>query len=123
MLWGELTGDFHSKQKNLSYLGILLFDGREEYDSWSRNPGGLGAVFLLLEGGLETLPLGRNRSGLGLSVMVRKVFALPWSYEPILSSGSPHRDDAEEGSKTTLSGPSIMSILLSGLSCCCSITW
>jgi hypothetical protein len=123
VLWGALNGDFHSKQKNLRYLGILIFDGREEYDSWSCNPGGLGAGFLLLEGGLEALPLGRNRSGPRLSVTLRKLFALPWGYEPILSFGSPDQDAAEERSKPTRSGLSITSILLSGLSLCCSITW
>ena len=123
VLWGELKGEIHAQQKKLSYLGILLFDGREEYDSWSPNPGGLGAAFLLLEGGLEGLPLGRNRRGPGLSVKVRKLFAFPWGYEGIVRSVSPDRDDGDEGPKPTGSGLSITSILLSGLSLCCSITW
>ncbi|MDR2797945.1 MAG: hypothetical protein LBB80_06345 [Treponema sp.] len=122
-LWGELNADLHAKQKKLSYLGILIFDGREEYDSWSSNLRELGAAFLLIKGGLEALPLGRNRSGPQLSVTVGKLFAIPWGYEPILSYGSSEHSGDAEGPKTSRGGLSITSILLSGLSFCCSITW
>jgi hypothetical protein len=127
VLGGELNGGFHAKQKNLSYLGILIFDGGEEYGSWSRNPGGLGAAFLSLEGGLEALPLSRNRRGPRLSVTVRKLFALPWGYEPLLSSGSSDPGGHGGGSKTAEGsaggGINPASILLSGLSFRCSIAW
>ncbi|MDR1400278.1 MAG: hypothetical protein LBJ41_10180 [Treponema sp.] len=33
ILWGEFDADIHSKQKNLSYLGIPVFDGRAEFYS------------------------------------------------------------------------------------------
>jgi hypothetical protein len=124
VLFGSLNLDRHSKQKTLSYLGVLLFDGREEYGSWSSNPGGLGGAFFLIKGGLEALPLGRNRKGPRLSLTGGKLFALPWGYEPLVNAAfSELGEGGAAGPQAAGGGPSLTSILLSGLSFCCSITW
>jgi hypothetical protein len=133
ILWGEFDTDIHSKQKNLSYLGIPIFDGREESYSRSLNPGGLGAAFLSIEGGLNDIPLGRRPSGQTgsaprLSLTAKKLFAFPWGYEKILGSGffdQGEQGGKEKGEKSTLTGEGLnfASILLSGLSFFCSITW
>jgi hypothetical protein len=134
ILLGELGADLHSKQKTLSYLGLPIFDGREEFYSRSLKLGGLGAAFLSIEGGLEELPLvqrplGRwslDREGRvpRLSLTARKLFAFPWGYETVFSSG--FFDSGEEGDKAAPSAGSGLnpaSVLLSGLSLFCSITW
>ncbi|MDR0707359.1 MAG: hypothetical protein LBF60_05730 [Treponema sp.] len=123
-LSGEINLSLHTKQKNLSYMGVLIFDGREEYDSWSLNSEGLGGAFLFIKGGLEALPLGRNRNGPRLAITVGKIFALPWGYESLLNSGVFDRDGGG-GEKPGAAGGGITltSILLSGLSFCCAITW
>jgi hypothetical protein len=128
ILWGKLEAELHSKQKTLSYLGIPVFDGREEFYSRSLNPGGLGAAFLSVEGGLADLPLARrtvDREGRAprLSLTARKLFALPWGYENILASGFLDRGEESERKPSAGEGPNLSSILLSGLSLFCSIAW
>jgi hypothetical protein len=127
ILVGELKADIHSKQKTLLYLGIPIFDGREEFYSRSLNPGGLGAAFLSIEGGLDLPLVRKRREGRAprLSLTVRKLFVLPWGYETILASGflDPGEEGEGEGQPSTGKGINPASILLSGLSLFCSITW
>jgi hypothetical protein len=128
VLLGEAETDIHSKRKTLSYLGIPVFDGREEFYSRSLNPGGLGAAFLSIEGGLKDMPLGRRPpgqtgNGLRLSLTARKIFAFPWGYENIPASGFFDGGEAEKGQTSAGGGLNIANILLSGLSFFCSLTW
>ncbi|MHB9291857.1 hypothetical protein Holit_00943 [Hollandina sp. SP2] len=124
ILWGELNADLHSKQKTLSYLGIPIFDGREESYSRSLNPAGLGAAFLLIEGGIEGLPLSRKETPPRLSLTAKKLFALPWGYEDIIADGSSGSgQEGETPSSFSRGTLNLISILLSGLSLSCSISW
>ncbi|MDR1352496.1 MAG: hypothetical protein LBK05_04350, partial [Treponema sp.] len=126
VLWGEIKAELHSKQKKQSYLGIPIFDGREEFYSRSVNPGGLGAAFLSIEGGIERIPLGRKQGAPALSLSVKKLFAVPWGYKKILDSGFINTDGGEDAQGSAGGGPgggdlNIADILLSGLSLRCSI--
>jgi hypothetical protein len=127
ILEGELGITLHSKQKTLPYMGILIFDGWEEFFLRSLDPAGLGAAFLSIEGGLAELPLGRRPAGRKgripqLSLTARKLFAVPWGYENILASGFIDHGE-EEGQSPAGEGPNLATILLSGLSFFCSIAW
>jgi hypothetical protein len=126
IIWGEIDADIHSKQKEQSYLGIPIFDEREEFYSRSFDPGGLGAAFLSIEGGLADMPLGRpspdrERRAPRLSLTARKLFAVPWGYERLRASG----DEPDTGATPPSAGEGLSpaSILLSGLSFFCSIAW
>lgn len=129
IFWGELGITLHSKQKSLSYLGIPIFDGREEFSSRSLDPGGLGVAFLSIEGGLAELPLGRRPADRKeriprVSLTARKIFAVPWGYENILASGFiDHSEEKDEGQSSAGESPNLADILLSGLSFFCSIAW
>jgi hypothetical protein len=125
ILFGELAADVYSKEKTLSYLGIPVYTGREESFSLSLDPGGLGAAFLSIEGGLKDLSLGRKRAAPRLSLTVQKLFAVPWGYESIRISGVGDQNEPPGDKAPASAGESIdlMSILLSGLSFFCSITW
>jgi hypothetical protein len=123
-LSGEINLATHTKQKKLPYMGILIFDGREEHGSWPLNSGRLGGVFLLIKGGLEALPMSRNRNGPRLAITVGKLFALPWGYESLLnSSGFDRGGGGGEKPRVAGDGLNLISIVLSGLSFCCAITW
>jgi hypothetical protein len=125
ILFGELAAEVHSKEKSLSYLGLPVFTGREESFSLSLDPGGLGAAFLSIEGGLKDLPLGRKRASPRLSLTAQKLFAVPWGYESVRASVSVDRIEppADEAPISTGGSIDLISILLSGLSFSCSIVW
>jgi hypothetical protein len=124
VLWGELNADLRSEQKTLSYLGIPIFDGREESYSRSLNPAGLGTAFLLIEGGIEGLPLNRKETPPRLSLTAKKLFALPWGYEDITAAASSGGgQDGETPASFSGGRLNLISILLSGLSISCSITF
>ncbi|MDR0709445.1 MAG: hypothetical protein LBF77_05210 [Spirochaetaceae bacterium] len=125
---GEIGISAHSKQKTLFYLGIPFFDGREEFYSRSIDPGGLGAAFLSVEGGLAELPLGRRfpyreRRVPRLSLTAKKSFAVPWGYENILASGFIDRGKSGEEPVSAGGDLNLAGILLSGISFSCSIAW
>jgi len=99
---------------NIHYQMKKLYGEADVYDRITPDIGGIGAAFLLLEGSIPAIPIGRYRLSLGL----QKAFILPWGYNKLLSSvtGSPQQ---EPHTPDTLS--LVKSVLLSGLSLRCSL--
>jgi hypothetical protein len=100
--------DIHYQQKR-------LFGGKEGFEEFHPELGGIGAAFLLLEAGLPALLLGANRNT-RLSLGLEKAFFLPWGYEKLFPS-----DTVSIGNASAAS--TIKTALLSGLSFRGSLRW
>jgi hypothetical protein len=129
VLSGNVDADIHSKQKKLSFLGIPIYDGREEFFTNSLDLRGLGAAFLSIEGGIESLRLGRNKgegsaqTGPLLSLNLRKLFAIPWGCENLKVASFFGDEGDRGGAPMPAENINFASILLSGLSFYCTIVW
>lgn len=98
-----------------------LFGGQEAFYTIEPQIAGIGAAFLLAEIALPSLPLsksGKQRLFLGL----RKAFAVPWGYWPLLASFTGSAGEAPAPSADEALSV-FKSVMLSGLSICGSISW
>jgi hypothetical protein len=123
IFYGDAAVDIHSKEKELSFLGIPVFKGEEDSSSRFFNLAGIGAAFLSINAGLESVRVYRgSNTGPSLSLGIRKTFAVPWGYEALFDSGSSSGGEEEEAAQPA-KALNLTSILLSGVSFYCSLTW
>jgi len=101
---------------DIHYQMKKLFNENESFEKIKPDFSGMGAAFLLLEGSIPAIRIGRYRLSAGL----QKAFIVPWGYDKLLSSAS---GGPQEEPKTPDILPIIKSVLLSGLSFRASLSW
>lgn len=110
---------FYDRGKvDIHYQMKKLFGEEEAHERIKPEFSGLGAAFLLLEGSIPAIRIGRRR----LSLSLQKAFILPWGYEKLLTSITGADTGAQNPQKIDML-PLVKSALLSGLFFRASLNW